>query len=57
MVLLDIPNIIPFFLGIGICAGTVAAFSLLNACTIRHPPMAIWTHKVGELCGEVDSLT
>ena len=45
------------FLGIGIRAGTDAAFNLLKACTIRHPPVAFCTQKVGELCGEVDFLT
>ena len=30
---------------------------LVEACTIRHPPVAFRTQKVGELCGEVDSLT
>uniref|UniRef100_M4BXZ3 RxLR effector candidate protein n=1 Tax=Hyaloperonospora arabidopsidis (strain Emoy2) TaxID=559515 RepID=M4BXZ3_HYAAE len=28
------------FLGIGVRASTVAALSLLKACTIRHPPEA-----------------
>ena len=38
-------------------AGTVAAFNLFNACTIRHPPVALRTQKVGELLGDVDPLT
>ena len=44
-------------LGIGVRAGTVEEFNLLKACTIRHPPVAFRTQKVGELCEEVDSLT
>ncbi|KAE8952206.1 hypothetical protein PR002_g32750 [Phytophthora rubi] len=43
--------------GIGVCAGMVASFSLLKAWTMRHPPVAFFTQKVGLECGEVLSRT
>ena len=49
MVLLAMPSIITSLRGIGVWAGTVAAFNLLNAWTIRQPPVAFLTQKVGEL--------
>ena len=45
------------FLGIGVCAGTVASFSLLYAWTMRQPPVAFRTQNVGLECGEVLSRT
>ena len=45
------------FLGIGVWAGTVAAFNLLKAFTICHPHVAFRKQKVGEICVDVDSLT
>ena len=56
-VLFAIPYMMTSFLGIGVLAGTVAAFNLLKARTIHHLPVAFCKQKVGELCGEVDSLT
>ncbi|KAE9001983.1 hypothetical protein PR002_g17762 [Phytophthora rubi] len=35
------------FLGIGVCTGMVASLSLLNAWTIRHPPVAFFMQNVG----------
>ena len=35
------------FLGIGVFAGIVVSFSLLNACTIHQSPVAFFTQKVG----------
>ena len=45
------------FLDIGFRADTAVAISLLNACTIHHPPVALRTPKIGELWCKVDSLT
>ncbi|KAE9309215.1 hypothetical protein PF008_g20762 [Phytophthora fragariae] len=45
------------FRGMGVCAGIVASFNLLNACTMRHPPVAFFTQNVGLECGEILSRT
>ena len=49
MVLFNIPFMILFFIGIDFCAGIVATFDLLNACTIHHLLVTLRTQKVGEL--------
>ncbi len=41
----------------GVCAGMVSVFNLLNACTMRHPPVAFLTQNVGLECGEMLSRT
>ena len=53
MVLFAVPSMTMSFLGIGVLAGTVAAFNLFNACTIRHRSVALRTQKIGELYGKV----
>ncbi|KAE8958554.1 hypothetical protein PF011_g30724 [Phytophthora fragariae] len=45
------------FLGIGVDAGMVAAFNLLNACTMRHFPLGLRTQNFGDECGDLDSRT
>ncbi|KAE8913162.1 hypothetical protein PF003_g3046 [Phytophthora fragariae] len=44
------------FRGMGVCAGMAASFNLLNAWTMRHPPVA-FTQNVGLECGEMLSRT
>ncbi|KAE9008283.1 hypothetical protein PR002_g15948 [Phytophthora rubi] len=41
------------FRGMGVCAGMVASFNLLNAWAMRHPPVAFFTQNVGLECGEI----
>ncbi|KAE9045078.1 hypothetical protein PR003_g7098 [Phytophthora rubi] len=43
--------------GIGVCAGMVAALSLLKACTIRHLPFGFLTQNAGVECGDLLSRT
>ncbi|KAE9060952.1 hypothetical protein PF007_g30427 [Phytophthora fragariae] len=45
------------FRGMGVCAGMVTSFNLLNAWTMRHPPVAFFTQNVGLECGEILSRT
>nr|KAE8928599.1 hypothetical protein PF009_g21269 [Phytophthora fragariae] len=45
------------FRGMGVCAGMVASLNLLNAWTMRHPPVAFFTQNVGLECGEILSRT
>ena len=54
-------DIFPWYFCLSRYSGSIqlikGTYNLLKACTIRYPPVALRTKNVGELCGEVDSLT